>query len=119
MNKLLALGIFDKMTTQEQIKDEIIKEFQSSEEEVSKYEYLIAYVDYGSYEGTGYILMRDKESGELYENHSGHCSCYGNEGQFSPEKANLVYLQSDKFSCYCYGDENTLIREYIKDLKNG
>lgn len=115
--KLLALGIFDGMTKQKEIIDKIVSEFEANSSTVKKYKYLIAYVDYGSYEGTGWILMRDKETGKLYENHSGHCSCYGNEDQFEPEETTIQYLQSDKFSCYDYGGEEKLIKEAISKLK--
>ena len=94
----LALGIFKGMTSQREIKKEIIDEFKANILDVDKYTYIIAYVDYGSYEGTGWILMQEKTTGKLFENHSGHCSCYGNEGQFEPEATDLKYLQSDNFS---------------------
>lgn len=115
--KTLALGIFDGLLTQKQIREKIVAEFEADEKEVAKYEYLVAYVDYGSYEGSGWILMRDKETGLLFENHSSHCSCYGNEGQFSPEPCTIEYLKSDKFSMYSYGDEERAVREYLKKLK--
>jgi len=117
MEKLLSLGIFEDMTTQKQIQERIVSEFEADINDVKKYKYLVVYVDYGSYEGTGWLLMRHKETGELYENHSGHCSCYGNEGQFEPEKTTVEYLKSDKFSCYDYGGEERLIKEYLKKLK--
>lgn len=112
----LKLGIFEECKDNVELELKIASEFEAKIEDVQKYDYLIAYVDYGSYEGTGYILMREKQTGALFENHSGHCSCMGNEGQFEPEAAKLEYLQSDKFSCYCYGDEEKQIKKYLKTL---
>jgi hypothetical protein len=34
-------------------------------------------------------------SGDLFEVHCSHCSCYGYEGQFIPEKTTAQYLLSD------------------------
>ncbi len=113
----LNLGIFADLSQQE-VRDRIISEFQIDDPKlIDKYDVLVAYVDYGSYEGTGWILLRDMETGELYENHSSHCSCYGNEGQFHPEPCALQYLKSDKFSIYSYGEEDRLIRQYISNLQ--
>lgn len=114
--KVLGLGIFEGMTTQKEIIETAAKEFECDISELKKYKFLIAYVDYGSYEGTGFLLMRDKETGKLFENHSGHCSCFGNEDQFEPEPTDVIYLKSDKFSCYCYGDEDALIKKQISKI---
>lgn len=116
--KPLLLGIFSKAKTQKDIVKIIVDEFHADVKDVDKYKFIICYVDYGDYEGTGWILMKDKETGALYENHSGHCSCYGNEGQFTPEPTHLKYLKSSNFSCYTYGNENEQIREKIKTLKH-
>jgi hypothetical protein len=117
MKRPLTLGVFEGMTTQKEIQEKIISEFEADPAEVKKYRYLVAYVDYGSYQGTGWILMQHKETNDFYENHSSHCSCYGNEDQFEPEETTIEYLKSDRFSCYCYEGEDRLIREYIKKLK--
>jgi hypothetical protein len=33
-----------------------------------------------------------EKDGQLYEVHGGHCSCYGLEGQWSPEETSKEYL---------------------------
>jgi hypothetical protein len=38
----------------------------------------------GSYEGAAYVLFRGTD-GKLYDVHASHCSCYGLEGQWTPE----------------------------------
>jgi hypothetical protein len=115
--RVLALGIFAGLTTQQQIQKKIMNEFQASEEDVKKYHYMIVYTDYGSYEGTGWMLMKEKQSGKLFDNHSSHCSCFGNEGQFTPEPTNLPYLKSKQFNPSTYGGEDQAIKKYLAKLK--
>ena len=43
------------------------------------------YEDDGCYGGRAFVLYQDKQSGELYEVHGSHCSCYGLEEQWEPE----------------------------------
>ncbi len=117
--KPLCLGIFENLGSQKDIRKLIVDEFQASVEEVKRFTYLICYVDTGSYEGTGWMLMKDRKTGELFENHNSHCSCYGNEGQFAPSVTHLKYLKSKNFSCYTYGDEEKQIKERISRMRYG
>jgi hypothetical protein len=110
----LFLGIFKDCKTQQEVKELICKEFEAKVEDVEPFTVLVAYVDYGSYEGTGWLLLQDSNY-QLFENHSGHCSCFRNEGQFKPEPATIQYLQSNNFSCYCYDKEDELIKEFIQN----
>lgn len=48
---------------------------------------IVAYYEYENYEGDAYVCWRDGD--DVYEVHGGHCSCYGLEGQFEPEKVNI------------------------------
>ena len=57
--KVLALGIFDEMTRQNQEIEKIVEEFEANITDVKKYTFLIVYVDYGDYEGNGWMLMKD------------------------------------------------------------
>lgn len=45
------------------------------------------------YSGNAYLLYRDSRDGLLYEVHGSHCSCYGLEDQFSPEKVSTKRLK--------------------------
>lgn len=54
----------------------------------------------GNYEGYGFTLFRDKE-GRLMESNGSHCSCYGLEGQWSPEPTFKEALQKREHK---YGD---------------
>lgn len=53
----------------------------------------ILFASYGSanYSGDAWVLF--EKSGELFEVNGGHCSCYGLEGQWNPEKVTLNALE--------------------------
>lgn len=53
----------------------------------------ILFASYGSenYSGDAFVLFAEK--GKLYEVNGSHCSCYGLEGQWSPEKTSLKALK--------------------------
>ncbi len=46
---------------------------------------LFAWYSYAGYSGSAYVLGYDKSLNKFFEVHGGHCSCYGLEGQWSPE----------------------------------
>lgn len=52
----------------------------------------ILFASYGcaNYEGDAFVLF--EKEGKLFEVNGGHCSCYGLEGQFSPEETTLEAL---------------------------
>lgn len=52
----------------------------------------ILFASYGhaNYEGRAWVLF--EQNGELFEINASHCSCYGLEGQWSPEKVVLQEL---------------------------
>ena len=53
----------------------------------------ILYASYGggSYEGDALVIY--ESGGMLYENHGSHCSCYGLEGQWTPEATSWAALK--------------------------
>jgi hypothetical protein len=110
--------------TEEEIRNHIAESYETDRQSLDKYDILIAYQSVGSWgcDSSAFLLLRDKETGELLENHGSHCSCYGFEGQFEPEQTTIEYLNSEHFSFICGGydcnkDENrTAVNEYIKDL---
>ena len=69
---------------------------------------IIAYESVGSWgcDSSSFFLFYRKSDDTYLENHGGHCSCFGFEGQFSPEETTLEYLKSDKFNFYCGGYDN-------------
>lgn len=48
---------------------------------------LFAEYSSGNYEGSATVIY--EENGQLFEVHGSHCSCYGLEGQFSPEECSV------------------------------
>lgn len=51
---------------------------------------LLAVYAYGSYCGDAFVLF--EKDGELFEVNASHCSCYGLEGQWTPEATNKMAL---------------------------
>lgn len=54
---------------------------------------LLASYTYEYYSGYAFVLFRDKANGNLYEVNGSHCSCYGLEGQWSPEETTVQVLR--------------------------
>jgi len=90
-------------------------------------EILIAYESVGSWgcDSSSFSLLRDKTSGELFEIHGSHCSCYGFEGQLNLESSSISSLkyrnrEGRVFSTGGYdGDEienKRAVSEFIKSL---
>lgn len=52
---------------------------------------LLASYGSGSYEGDAFVLFQ--RGGKLYEVNGSHCSCYGLEGQWSPEETTIEELR--------------------------
>lgn len=80
-----------------EVREHIVCAFEIEEKELDGFEVLIAYESVGSWgcDSSNWFLLR--KNGQLYENHGGHCSCNGFEGQWSPETTSWEYLRSDKF----------------------
>lgn len=62
--------------------------------DLDQYEVLIAYESVGSWgcDSSSFFLLRSAD-GKLWENHGSHCSCFGFEGQWSPEETTKETLQ--------------------------
>lgn len=84
--------------------------------ELNEYEILIACVENYGYEEGAFFLIKKKSDGKLFEIHGGHCSCYGFEGQWSPEETTEEYLLSDKFNAGVYLDHKKEIISFMADL---
>ena len=78
-----------------------LENFKNNEDIVNNYEgtsaqdlkgakVLLAWYGYGSYCGSSLVVYKKK--GKLYEVNGSHCSCYGLEGQWSPEKTSWKAL---------------------------
>ena len=87
-------------------------------DELRQYDIIIAYESVGSWgcDSTSYFLMQHKLTNEYQEFSGSHCSCYGFEGQYSPEPVTLEYLKSDIFYFHCggYDEQETENQEAVK-----
>ncbi len=66
-------------------------------------EVVAAYESVGNWgcDSSAWYLFRS--DGRLQEVHGSHCSCFGFEGQWTPEDTTVEYLLSEKFTFFCGG----------------
>ena len=74
----------------------------------------------GSYEGDAFVLFR--KDGKLYEATGSHCSCFGLEGQWSPEETTVRALKMRDFD-NAYGflydhDDRKMVVDIIKRMRS-
>lgn len=106
--------------TEEEIHRHIANSYEEALELVKEYKILIAYESVGRWgcDSSSFFLL--EKGGVLYENHGSHCSCYGFEGQFSPEVTFPQFLKERlHISTGGYDSDSvknqTLIKQYFKD----
>lgn len=99
MSDYLMLEDHSDVTSVSEIFDHLEGSWCVSKDELSGLRLLVAYESVGSWgcDSSGWYLFRRETDGQLLEVHGSHCSCYGFEGQFSPEETSLEYIMSDKF----------------------
>ena len=110
--------------SEEEVKQHIVSSYEVEPSIIDKYEVLVAYESVGNWgcDSSSWILLKEKSTGDLFETHGNHCSCYGFEGQFEPEETSIEYLQSDNFYFSCGGyDDNesenvSKVKEYLSKL---
>lgn len=109
--------------------ESLIKSFWDKEEgdswgfheyagELEDIEWIFATTSYRDYSGDAFVLF--KRNGKLWEVNGGHCSCYGFEGQWSPEETTVASLSDrlnhKEFGMYSsYGD--TPENEFANELR--
>ena len=74
-------------------KDYWVEKKTKMEQKLKEWEGInILFASYGcaNYEGDAFVLF--EKEGKIFEVNGGHCSCYGLEGQFSPEETTLEAL---------------------------
>lgn len=125
MSKQIFLGDFAGWTD-EQVRQHVLSEYGPhpgrevplAPELLSPFDILVACEDSSGWEGYSFFLLRHRETGQLFENHASHCSCYGFEDQWKPELTTCQYLASDHFSSGCPdSNHETQIREFISQLR--
>jgi hypothetical protein len=85
---------------QKNIKQHLIDAYQANKDMVDAFDIIVAWQDEGPYgcDSSSFFLLKKKKTGQLFEVHGSHCSCYGFEGQFQPEPTTAKYLLSEKFT---------------------
>lgn len=103
-------------------------EINEAMEKLKEYSVLVAYESVGDYgcDSSSFFLLKHNETGELYEIHGSHCSCYGFEGQLDLEKTTIEALKhrvnkgNGVFNCGGYDDNGNknqkIVNEYIKNI---
>lgn len=71
-------------------RDDLAKDFDTPEVAADA-EILLASYEQGGYEGDAFVLF--ERNGKMYEVHGGHCSCYGLEGQWTPEETSVEAIK--------------------------
>ncbi|TXH11316.1 MAG: hypothetical protein E6R04_01665 [Spirochaetes bacterium] len=94
--------------------EEVSKEFQVERSELDGMEFLIAFIEEAGWDGSAYFLVRDRETGLLYEVSGGHCSCYGFEGQWDPKITSKEYLLSEHWP----HRGNQEMKQFVTELFN-
>lgn len=97
--KTLLLADLSGCQTQEEAKDYIACQFEMDVKDLERFAVLIGYISVGDWgcDSSAYFLLQDHKTGVYYETFGSHCSCYGFEGQWEPEEADLKYLKSEHF----------------------
>lgn len=72
-------------------KEDVVREFNLTEDVLRDCKILLAWYGYGDYDGAAFVLF-DRD-GKLYEVDGSHCSCYGLEGQWDPEETSVEALR--------------------------
>ena len=69
--------------------EDMIYNFQIQSQDLVGVEMVYACYN-GGYDGEAHVIFR--KDGKLYEVNGSHCSCYGLEGQWTPEETTLAAL---------------------------
>lgn len=73
--------------------DDVFDNFEVCEHDREGVDILYATYTYENWEGDSYVLFA--KDGYLYEVHASHCSCYGLEGQWEPERVDDMDVYID------------------------
>jgi hypothetical protein len=71
-------------------KEDVARDFNVDVETLKNANVLMAWYGSGDYCGSAFVLF--EKDGQLYEVHGSHCSCYGLEDQWDPEKTSVEAL---------------------------
>ncbi len=89
-------------------------DFQITGQELEGVEILLASYSYECWSGEAFVLFR--KNGRYYEVNGSHCSCYGLEGQWNPEEADLNELWN-RVQNGTFGRDTWTGNEFAEELK--
>lgn len=70
--------------------EDIVREFEIKDVDISNIEVIYAYYSYENYNGDAHVIYI--QDGKLYEVNGSHCSCFGLDGQWEPEETTVQAL---------------------------
>lgn len=122
MNQLFLEDLANLTDTE--VREHIASDYEVELSVLEPFEILLAYESVGNYgcDSSSFFVIKDIKTKELFEVNGGHCSCYGFEGQWTPEKTTVEYLNSDKFSFYNGGYDGDSegnkekVLEFVREL---
>ena len=106
-------------------KEDVVNSFldykpdEKEREDIMSYNILFASYTYQDYSGDAFVLC--EKNGILYEVNGSHCSCYGLEGQWSPDKTSYKAIRHRIDNSEYFGvsyRENTFRKELIEFLES-
>lgn len=93
-------------------KQDLVKDFRT--EAINGYNILFASYSCANYSGDAFVLMEKDRA--LYEVNGNHCSCFGLEEQFEPERATLIDLRF-RLDSGNFGVNSYCGNEFANELK--
>ena len=99
-------------------------DIEKANELLKNMEVLVAYQSVGNWgcDSSAFYLLKDKNSGKLFEVHGSHCSCYGFEGQLNLEETTVEALKFRVnnakyiFSTGGYDDNDSENKQKVSDF---
>jgi len=82
---------------------DITREFQVDASELAGCTVIFAAYTYEDYSGSALVIFQKED--KLYEVNGSHCSCYGLEGQWSPEETSMEALRMRNVASYGFSGE--------------
>lgn len=95
--------------------ERVASEFSIKKETLLGFEFMIADINYEDYSGNAYFLIKDRETGSLFEVSGSHCSCMGFEDQWELSPTTLTYLTSKH---YAYANRHPELTLWLNKVFN-
>ena len=112
----IALGTYDPYKYWDRGgRDDLLGRFGITSHDLDQYLVLFASYQVDGYDGRAWILLL--KNGILYEANGSHCSCYGLEDQWAPEKASLIELKRRDRTGRFWRDNEDMCKDVRKLLE--